>query len=397
MVVGVELATQIKEEIKVNISKNWFHTDSLTTYYRLQSKDKKQPVFVSNRVNKILLSTKAQEWRWVPTDLNPADVVSRGARPEEEEKWKLFYGGPAYIREEEDCWPEIPPKEATVGVVDAQEAQVGLQVSQEAQVGLQVSQEAQVGRQVSQESQVGDQVSQEVPSGRQADAHDSGQDDDTFVQVLLKRLSRWSMIVRVVAYVNRFVNACRKKRAVSSHLSVQELKEVEVAIVKDVQKRHFAVEIEAIKEPGVDAAHRKFNRSSTSQVKYLNPVVDGNGLLRIGGRLRKSALEDDAKYPIVLPSRDPVVEGIVWSMHKEDAHQGLKFTHSRLRERWWIIKGRQRVKSILSRCMKCKVIKARLGAQVMSDLPECCLNVAQVFAQAWICVVLFWLRVEGKE
>merc|ERR1712198_422278 len=100
-------ATQIKEEIKVNISKNWFHTDSLTTYYRLQSKDKKQPVFVSNRVNKILLSTKAQEWQWVPTDLNPADVVSRGARPEEEEKWTLFYGGPAYIREDEDCWVEI--------------------------------------------------------------------------------------------------------------------------------------------------------------------------------------------------------------------------------------------------------------------------------------------------
>merc|ERR1712198_290741 len=113
-VVGVELATQIREEVKVSISKNWFHTDSLTTYYRLQSKDKKQPVFVSNHVNKILLSTKAQEWRWVPSDLNPADVVSRGARPEEEEKWSLFYGGP-----DEDCWPEIPPPSPRLGVFPA--------------------------------------------------------------------------------------------------------------------------------------------------------------------------------------------------------------------------------------------------------------------------------------
>merc|ERR1711989_243806 len=136
------------------------------TYYRLQSKDKKQPVFVSNRVNRVLLSTKAQEWRWVPTDLNPADVVSRGARPKEEEKWKLFYGGPAYIRKDEDCWPEIPPKEATVGVVDAQEAQVGLQVSQEAQVGVQVSQEAPSGLQVAQEAPSGLQVVRETPSGR---------------------------------------------------------------------------------------------------------------------------------------------------------------------------------------------------------------------------------------
>merc|ERR1711951_79865 len=114
-VVGVELATQIKEEIKVSISKNWFHTDSLTTYYRLLSKDKKQPVFVSNRVNKILLSTKAKEWRWEPTDLKPADVVSRGASPDEESKWHLFYNGPEYITKDIEEWPRLPASESTVG------------------------------------------------------------------------------------------------------------------------------------------------------------------------------------------------------------------------------------------------------------------------------------------
>ena len=72
--------------------------------------------------------------------------------------------------------------------------------------------------------------------------------EETFVQVLSKRLSKWSMIVQVVAHVKRFVDACRKKRAVSSHLSVQELKEAEVAIVKDMQKRHFAAEVAAIQE-----------------------------------------------------------------------------------------------------------------------------------------------------
>merc|ERR1712198_478479 len=117
----------------------------------------------------------------------------------------------------------IPPKEATVGVVDAQEAPGGLQVSQEAQVGrqvlheaqvgLQVSQEAQVGRQVSQEAPSGLQVLQEAPSGRQVDASDAGHEVDTFIQRLSMRLSEWSKMVRVVAYVRRFVDACRKKRA----------------------------------------------------------------------------------------------------------------------------------------------------------------------------------------
>ena len=115
-----------------------------------------------------------------------------------------------------------------------------------------------------------------------------------------------------------------------SHLSVQELKEAEVAVIKDVQKRHFVVEIKAIKKHGIHVAHRKFNRSSASQVKYLNPVVHGDSLLRVVGHLWKSTLEDDVKYPIILPSRDPVVDWIVWSAHKEDAHQGLEYTHARL-------------------------------------------------------------------
>ena len=40
----------------------------------------------------------------------------------------------------------------------------------------------------------------------------------------------------------------------------------------------------------------------------------------------------------------------------------------------------KQVKSILSRCMECKVLKARPGAQVISDLPECRFNVARVMA-----------------
>merc|ERR1712198_549531 len=104
------------------------------------------------------------------------------------------------------------------------------------------------GPQVVQEAQVGDQVSQEAPSGRQVDAADAGHEINTFVQRLSMRLSEWSKMVRVVAYVKRFVDACRKKRAASSYLSVQELKEAEVTIVKDVQKRHFASEVAAIQE-----------------------------------------------------------------------------------------------------------------------------------------------------
>ena len=110
-------------------------------------------------------------------------------------------------------------------------------------------------------------------------------------------------------------------------------------------------------------------------------MVDEEGLLRVGGRLKKSTLKDDAKCPVILPSKDLVVDRIVWSAHEEDAHQGVVHTQAKLRTRWWIVKGRQRVKSVLSRCVKCKRIKTRPGGQVMSDRPECQSNILQVSLQ----------------
>ena len=45
-----------------------------------------------------------------------------------------------------------------------------------------------------------------------------------------------------------------------------------------------------------------------SQVKYLNPVVNDNDVLHIGGRIGKSSMECHARFPINLPSKDVAVE-----------------------------------------------------------------------------------------
>ena len=54
----------------------------------------------------------------MPTDLNPADVVSRGASPDGEDKWNLFFNGPSYITKDVEEWPEVPANESTVGALE---------------------------------------------------------------------------------------------------------------------------------------------------------------------------------------------------------------------------------------------------------------------------------------
>ena len=59
--------------------------------------------FVANRVAKIRLY-KDIEWRYVPTDNNPADLASRGAQVEESQLW---WTGPEWLFDH-DKWPKNP-------------------------------------------------------------------------------------------------------------------------------------------------------------------------------------------------------------------------------------------------------------------------------------------------
>ena len=54
------------------------------------------------------------EWRYIPTDENPADDCSRGLNPGDL-KWKRFLEGPEFLRKDESQWPQtsLQSKEKT--------------------------------------------------------------------------------------------------------------------------------------------------------------------------------------------------------------------------------------------------------------------------------------------
>ena len=99
---------------------------------------------------------------------------------------------------------------------------------------------------------------------------------------------------------------------------VQELNDAEQTIVKDVQERHFGQEVRKIKECGTVQAPKLFNQSSWSHVKYLNPVVDGYGILHVGGRIGKSSLERHTRFPVILPLRTKKTVIKDWNTHMQN-------------------------------------------------------------------------------
>lgn len=92
-------------------------------------------------------------------------------------------------------------------------------------------------------------------------------------------------------------------------LTVEDLESAERAIIRAVQVKPFRKEITTlknIKQGNTDSESRLFARQRKSSMKTcssfykLNPFVDVDGISRVGGRLRRSTLADDIKFPIIL-------------------------------------------------------------------------------------------------
>ena len=75
---GTRLNQLIADEHDAEIARPFFWTDSTTVLQWLHGADKKQPVFVANRVAEILDSSTIDQWRHVEGTLNPADIGTRG-------------------------------------------------------------------------------------------------------------------------------------------------------------------------------------------------------------------------------------------------------------------------------------------------------------------------------
>ena len=66
------------------------------------------PVFVANRVTKILDGSDVTQWRHVRTHENPADLPTRGLTPEELSKEDVWWHGPSFLLVPEQEWPPQP-------------------------------------------------------------------------------------------------------------------------------------------------------------------------------------------------------------------------------------------------------------------------------------------------
>ena len=136
----------------------------------------------------------------------------------------------------------------------------------------------------------------------------------------------------------------------------------------------------------------------SSSIYQLDPFLGKDGILRVGGRIRRASLPENVKNPCILPRKGHVTELVICHHHQKVAHQGRGMTHNNIRSSgFWIIGGRSAVASHISKCIKCRKLRGSLQEQKMADLPEDRLDTAPPFTYSAVDYFGPWLIKEGRR
>uniref|UniRef100_A0A5S6Q179 Integrase catalytic domain-containing protein n=1 Tax=Trichuris muris TaxID=70415 RepID=A0A5S6Q179_TRIMR len=268
-----------------------------------------------NRIAEVLEESKPGQWRYVPSELNPADDLSRGLRRVSADISHRWFCGPKFLWQTEEHWPTSPVDRAHE--MQAQTISV---------------------------CAIGQRQNWENP-----------------LRDLFDKCSRWRSIIRIVAWALRAMRK-RSLRPVGS-LSVEELTKACETCLRMEQRTYFEPEISAL-EAGIPL-------SQNSRIAALRPFLDQSGLLRVGGRLREADVIAAVKHPIILACTGSLLHRIVWDRHLQLMHARVERILTDLRSEFWILSGRRAIRTILKGCLYCKKLAAKPCEPLMGDLPSC--------------------------
>ena len=107
-VLAVKIDQMLQQELILPIWQATFWTDSTAVLQMIANTNKRFPVFVANRLTKIEDHTAADQWRYVPSKENPADLATRGIDTESFVSNPYWLKGPEFLLDVTDLWPQPP-------------------------------------------------------------------------------------------------------------------------------------------------------------------------------------------------------------------------------------------------------------------------------------------------
>ena len=83
-----------------------FWVDSMNVLHWIHGRSRDYKPFAAHRVGEIHDESCADQWKYVPTELNPADYGPREMNVSEMKNSQQWWFGPEFLTKSKDSWPE---------------------------------------------------------------------------------------------------------------------------------------------------------------------------------------------------------------------------------------------------------------------------------------------------
>ncbi|XP_035907255.1 uncharacterized protein LOC118509982 [Anopheles stephensi] len=326
-VLGARFLLYTQEHHPIKAKRRVLWSDSTVALSWIRADPRNYKPFVAHRVVELLESTSANEWRWVPTDHNPADEATKWKGRSNFSYDSTWFQGPWFLQEKEDSWPK--QRAVDTGTAD-EERRVNLHV----------------------------------------EATDTG-----LLPIPYERFSKLERLQRTIGWIVRYVgNLGRKVKdepALGGNLRHEELCKANVVLWKQTQREFFPEEILILNsENGGDGSKGK-TVSKRSRIYQLLPFLDEENVLRMRGRIGAAAeVPYCARYPVILPNNCKLAELIVDRYHRVYRHANNETVVNELRQQFQIPKLRVLVMKVAKSCAFCTIRRSLPQIPPMAPLPK---------------------------
>ncbi|XP_058816123.1 uncharacterized protein LOC131679408 [Topomyia yanbarensis] len=338
---GAFLLTELMQRITEGLShlaiEHWAWTDSTIVLNWLSAHPRKWKTYVANRTSAILEYLPRSCWNHVISNDSPADLASRGLSPAELVGNPLWFMGTPWLKADQCEWKLCPAP-------DGQD----------------------------------DDLLETRPVRSHHLVATSIHSNYGIELQLLKRRSSFSLIIRTLAWVNRFIYNLRSIVADRRSLELVpiELRHAKSQLILAVQHSVYAPELELLwKDKSLRFKH---------VLSFLHTFLEDQGIMRLGGRLQNSSLPNDMKHPVILPHNHEATVLLVRELHLRNFHAGPSLLTSTIYQQYWIVGCQTVVRKVVQGCTRCVRLKGKTASQLMGSLPPARVLATRAFSHVGV-------------
>ena len=345
-------ATFIRNELSRKPSCVYLYSDSMVVMGYLRNTEKRFARYVERRVNLVLSHSTSDQWYYVHTTVNPADIATRPHTPRDLLE-TIWFPGPEQLMRTDFSPEDMDTRPDTKHQVSVLPEEITEEMA------LQTT-------------------ARSMNSLTYLVAHKF-----SWLHKILAVLKVWCVLKSKLLDRVRCINPNVPRKPLEPH-------EVLTLAIRQAQEDsyHDILPLLERKEP-LPAQHK---------MASLSPFVDKQNVLRVGGRLQHSDLTYPAKHPVLLHKDHPFTVAVVWHYHRKCQHSGGRLTLATLRqEGFYIMGGGHFVQKLVKDCLICRRLRGPPLEQIMSDLPNERLQQSPPFQNVGIDVFGHFFIKEGVD